>query len=37
MSEMMLDKQYLSPIRVLFVGNDLEFNDFVKIYVEKVL
>ena len=35
--KMMEDKQYIPPLRVLFVGNDCQFNDFVKLYVTKVL
>lgn len=35
--KMMEDKQYIPPLRVLFVGNDCQFNDFVKLYVTKIL
>lgn len=31
------EKSYLPPVRVLFVGDDQTFNDFVKVYVEQVL
>jgi hypothetical protein len=34
---MTLDKQYFAPLRILFSGNDSQFNDFVHVYVEKVL
>lgn len=34
---MMSDKQYLSPIRIVVSGNDNQFNDFVKVYVDKIL
>ena len=27
----------MPPVRVLFVGDDQQFNDFVKLYVEQVL
>ena len=30
-------KQYVPPIKVLFMGDDEAFNDFVKLYVEQVL
>ena len=33
----MEDKQYIPPLRVLFAGNDSQFNDFAKVYVEKIL
>jgi hypothetical protein len=32
-SEMQNEKQYIPPIRILFVGNDIEFNDFIQEYV----
>ena len=31
------EKSYLPPVRVLFIGDDQQFNDFVKLYVEQVL
>lgn len=37
LSSMQVEKSYMPPIRVLFVGDDQQFNDFVQLYVEKVL
>ena len=37
LSSMQVEKTYMPPIRVLFVGDDQQFNDFVQLYVEKVL
>ena len=34
---MQQEKTYMPPVRVLFVGDDQQFNDFVKLYVEQVL
>ena len=30
-------KQYVPPVKVLFMGDDESFNDFLKLYVEQVL
>ncbi len=35
--QMNSDKQYTAPLRILFAGNDSQFNDFVHVYVSKVL
>ena len=36
-SEMQNEKQYTPPIRILFVGNDMEFNGFIQTYVTDIL
>ena len=34
---MQQEKNYMPPVRVLFAGDDQQFNDFIKLYVEQVL
>ena len=34
---MQQDKQYVPTVKVLFMGDDETFNDFVQLYVEQVL
>ena len=34
---MQQEKSYMPPVRVLFIGDDQQFNDFVRLYVEHVL
>lgn len=36
-TEMQNEKQYIPPIRILFVGNDIEFNGFIQAYVTQIL
>ena len=36
-NQMQQEKSYMPPVRVLFIGDDQQFNDFVKLYVEQVL
>ena len=37
LTHMQQEKSYMPPVRVLFIGDDQQFNDFVRLYVEHVL